>query len=1019
MKQLILLSGFVFSICISQAQPSAIHNDPQAKLKQAEWYFDHDQFTLALPLLQDLERGLQSPGADQQSLYTDDVRFFLYACQLLDDEDNAVEPAKQYVNTVNNQARGQQLSFYLGDYYFRRSDYGKALTYFESAGIDNLSNDEIAKEKFELGYAYFSQKEYEKARPMFNAIRQIKNDPHYVDANYYYGFICYTEKNYREALQSFQEVESAGSSQGASVYQGTVPFYETEIYYFLGQKDKALDKGAAILKQGIQGQYKVELDRLVGHLYFEKKDFVKAQPYLEAYMNGSDKIRREELYELSYCYYTNSQYDKAIEGFKQLSDRSDSLSQSSMYLLGDAYLKTGQKASARNAFSFCADNSSYPQQREVSLFNYSKLSVELGFQNVALTGLKRFLQTYPQSTYAAEARELLVGLLANTSNYREALTLLQDIPTPSESTKRLYPRVLYGRAVEYINDQQLAEADDLLTKILGSPYNEQVLALTYFWKGELSYRSGKYDEALRYLTQYLKSARAGQGDIGPREAKYDMGYSLFQKEDYSQALGYFQQVAHNTGIGTPALEQDAFVRAADCYYMLRDYKRAKENYDLALNNHWQGSDYALYQEAMIAGISNGAAKVRLLQQVAHAYPGSRLVSESNMEIANTLLAEERYQDAIPYLNAVASDAGAAALKPKVYLKLGIADYNLGKTEEALNQYKQLVQQFPNAPEADAALANIKSIYVDLGHPGDYISYAKTTGKSVSVGEADSLTYTAAQVQYDNGNCLDAIRQFADYFTKFPQGAYQIPAHFYTAECLSQQKKWPDALGAYDFVVTQGSSAFAEKSALAASRIAYFELKQYPAASIYFSRLKDWATTDQNQLEALRGLLRCQYELQHYDTAALVAKDLLSRKGLNTDDKALGSLVTAKNLQLQQQYDAAAIGYKTVISLNKGEWAAESRYEIAHMLLDQNNGNAAEKAAFETINKSGSYDLWVTKAYLLLGDVYDKRKDYFNAKATFQSIAENAAIPELKKEAQQKLDQVKQEEAQHSKIGNDQ
>jgi TolA-binding protein len=1012
-KKLILLSGFVFRICILEAQPSAIYTDPEHKLKQAEWYFDHDQFTLALPLLQELEQELQAPAADAQSLSTDDIHYYLYACQLLDDEDRAVEPAKQYIANVNNQARVQQLSFYLGDYYFRRSNYAAALIYFDQAGDANLTNGEIAKEKFELGYTYFSQKEYDKARPLFNAIRQLNSDPHYVDANYYYGFICYNEKNYAEALQSFQKVE------GDPAYQGTVPFYETEIYYFLGQKDKALEKGAAILGQGAGTPYKVELNRLVGHLYFEQKDFTKALPYLEVFMNGSDKISREELYEISYCYYASGQYDKSIEGFKQLSDRTDSLSQSSMYLLGDAYLKTGQKASARNAFSFCADNSSYPQQREVSLFNYSKLSVELGFQNVALTGLKRFLQAYPQSTYTAEARELLVGLLANTSNYREALELLQGIQSPSEATKRLYPRVLYGRAVEDINDQGLSEANDLLDKILAAPYNDQVLSLTYFWKGELAYRSGKYDEGIRYLDEYLKGSRAEQGEASVKSAKYDIGYCLFAKEDYAQALGYFQQVAKNAGFSTPTVDQDAFIRAADCYYMLRNYPKAKENYDLALNNHWQGTDYALYQEAMIAGISNGNAKVKLLQQVAHAYPGSRLVSESNMEIANTLMAEEKFADAIPYLSAVINDPNAVALKPKVYLKLAIAELNLGKTDDALNQYKQLVQQFPNAPEADEALGNIKSIYVEQGHAGDYINYAKTTGKTVSGGEADSLTYAAAQGQYDNGKCPDAVRQFAAYITQYPQGAYLIPAHFYTAECLNQQKNWADALGGYDYVVTQGSSSYAEKAALAASRITYFELKQYPAASFYFSKLQAYATTDQNQLEALRGLLRCQYQLQHYDSAALVAKDLLAHKELSTDDKALGALVTAKNQELQQQYEPAAAAFRTVITLNKGEWAAEARYEIAHMLLDQNNINAAEKAAFEVINKSGSYDNWVTRAYLLLGDIYDKRKDYFNAKATFKSISENATIPELKQQAAQRLDQVKQEEAQHSKIGNDQ
>jgi len=1011
-KQFILLSGLVTSICTLQAQPSAIHTDPDAKFKQAELYFDHGQYTLALPLLRELQTALQAPGADPQSLTTDEIHYYLYACQLLDDENAAVEPAKEYVNSVNNQARVQQLSFYLGDYYFRRKEFAKSLTYLESAGISNLGNEEIGKEKFELGYAYFSEKQYDKAGPLLDAIRQVPKDPHYVDANYYYGYIAYAARQFTTALDCFQKAEADPA------YQGTASFYETEIFYFLGQKDKALSKGASILKQYLGSSYAVELNRLVGHMYFERKEFAKALPYLEAFMNGSDKISREELYELSYCYYQNAQYDKAIEGFKQLSDRTDSLSQSSMYLLGDAYLKTGDKPSARNAFSFCADNSSYAQQREISLFNYGKLSVELGYQNIALTSLKKFLQTYPQSTYVPEARELLVSLLANTSNYREALELLQGVQNPSEATQRLYPRVLYGRAVEYINDQQLTEADDLLGKVLSAPYHDQVLALAWFWRGELAYRAGKYDTAIRYLDQFLRSGRTNQGDISAREARYDMGYCLFQLQDYNQALGYFQQVARGQApaIGTPGLEQDAYLRAADCYFVMRDYKRAKENYDLALTYHWQGSDYALYQEAMIAGISSGPAKVKLLQQVARSYPGSRLVSESNMEVANTLIAEEHFSDAVPYLNAVAADPAAIALKPKVLLKLGIVNYNMNKPDAALSQYKQLVQQFHNAPEADEALANIKSIYVDMGRPGDYINYATTTGKSVSGGEADSITYAAAQLQYDNGSCPDATRQFADYIGKYPQGAYQIPAHFYSAECLSQQKKWPEALSGYDYVVSQGSSKYAEKSALAASRIAYFELKDYPAASIYFNRLRDYATSDQNQLEALKGLLRCQYELQHYDSATLVARDLLAHKGLSTDDKALGALVTGKNQQLQGQYDPAATSYKTVVSLNRGEWAAEARYEIAHMFLDQNNLNAAEKAGFEVINKSGSYDLWVTKAYLLLGDVYDKRKDYFNAKATFQSIAQNASIPELKQLAQQRLDQVKQEEAQHSKIG---
>ncbi len=55
-----------------------------------------------------------------------------------------------------------------------------------------------------------------------------------------------------------------------------------------------------------------------------------------------------------------------------------------------------------------------------------------------------------------------------------------------------------------------------------------------------------------------------------------------------------------------------------------------------------------------------------------------------------------------------------------------------------------------------------------------------------------------------------------------------------------------------------------------------------------------------------------------------------------------------------------------------------------------------------IKETGSYDFWVTKSYILLGDIFMQQKDYFNAKATYESVAKNAAIPELKNEAQQKL-----------------
>ena len=86
-----------------------------------------------------------------------------------------------------------------------------------------------------------------------------------------------------------------------------------------------------------------------------------------------------------------------------------------------------------------ASNSSNPTQQEISRFNYAKLSYEFGYQDEALKSFQTFLNDYPNSQYRDEAIELLVGALANTNNYKDALTLLESIRSPHK-VKRLLPR---------------------------------------------------------------------------------------------------------------------------------------------------------------------------------------------------------------------------------------------------------------------------------------------------------------------------------------------------------------------------------------------------------------------------------------------------------------------------------------------------------------------------------------------------------------------------------------------------
>src|SRR5699024_6569944 len=102
-------------------------------------------------------------------------------------------------------------------------------------------------------------------------------------------------------------------------------------------------------------------------------------------------------------------------------------------------------------------------------------------------------------------------------------------------------------------------------------------------------------------------------------------------------------------------------------------------------------------------------------------------------------------------------------------------------------------------------------------------------------------------------------------------------------------------------------------------------------------------------------------------------------------------------------------------MTTSELGAESRYYIALCKLKQDKLKEAEKAAFEVIKKTPSYDFWVAKSYLLLGNIFWQEKDYFNAKATLQSIIDHSDEEDLVNDAKQLLEQVKADNDKQSKI----
>jgi predicted negative regulator of RcsB-dependent stress response len=180
------------------------------------------------------------------------------------------------------------------------------------------------------------------------------------------------------------------------------------------------------------------------------------------------------------------------------------------------------------------------------------------------------------------------------------------------------------------------------------------------------------------------------------------------------------------------------------------------------------------------------------------------------------------------------------------------------------------------------------------------------------------------------------------------------------------------------------------------------LKDYVGAEKYFKIVLQYATQQEQKNEATKGLLRCQYKAENWAEASKTAVLILAELNSASDDILMANMALYHQTINQQDTVKALQLLNTVLKSNSSLYTAEAHYLTALIYYNQQKYNLAEKTAFDVIKKQASYEFWVTKTYILLGDIYLAQNDAFNAIATYKSIAENATIPSLQQIASDKL-----------------
>ena len=925
-----------------------------------------------------------------------DNAFYYHLLSVALEKENAVQHAEFWLKNNSNKIYHSRLNFELAKYFYRKQQVDLSIQAYQKISIDDLENNELALMQFQLGYLYFKKGDWDQSSSYLMSIRQVKSSPFYTDANYYAGFVALQQKDFKLALNCFKIAEQN------KAYNTLTPFYISQLYYFLGDIDAAIKNTELALQKNGQ-YYTSQLAQLMGHLLFEQKQYEKALPYLANYVKSQKEVESQDLYQLSFCYFQAQQWNDAIQGFKQLANVEDSLGQNSMYLLASSYLKVNNKIGAKNAFLLCATKNQNLAQKEIALFNYAKLTIELKEYSVALQSIEKFNQLYPSSVYMNEAKGIYVTALAYSNDFNKAYDAYQKMDTLNEALLKLYPNILYGKAALSINDGQNESAYELLTQVKNLPYNNHVLPQTYFWIGELSYKMGKIDVAIEHLDKYILDP-IEIGEISKKHANYTLGYCHLKNNNYSKALQYFTIAADfNPYAESSAYQKDALVRLSDCQFMTKQYKQALKSYQKIIDLGWNFEDYATLQKAIIYGaLGLNKEKLKILNNYDIDFSQSIYLSDARMELADTYTSKEQFQEAISPLSKVLLDNKATEFYPLAYYKLGIVYFNLNKNQEALQNFKSLYSAYPNSEESDNALEYIRNIFVEEQKPEAYVQFMNDFGKPLSINEQDSLMYRAAIIQYEDKKFSNATNGFRKYLDGYPDGKYQLNAMNYLAEMAYSIDQYDTAAVYFGKIANKAPNQFSDRAAITAARLYYFNLKDYAGAEQYFKIVLQYATQQEQKNEAIKGLLRCQYKAENWAEASKTALLILAEKNSATDDILMANMAMYQQTILQKDTVNALQILNTVLKSNSSNYTAEAHYLTALIYFNQQKYNLAEKTAFDVIKKQASYEFWVTKTYILLGDIYLAQNDSFNAIATYKSIAENATIPALQQIATDKL-----------------
>lgn len=972
-------------------------------------FFEHLEAEYLLIKMKDINAQREAWQQPTQLSLAEQKKITYYKIGLLQqNQANAIDDLQKIAYAQSEFYFSEISSYYLANYYFEHEQFSTALSFINMTTPFATNNEEWRWVMMKKAYCYFQEKQYVLAYKLFKSLAENKKNTYANYATFYVGYVAYLLGDYNQSIQSLKLVHQLAP------FNKIAPLVIVQSFLKKNQFDSIIDyeKQQVYTPSPTDTIHFVAWNKLLAYSFFIKQNYPQAISYFQKI--NIDKSTQENdlnfLYAYAYALYQQKEFVLAKPLLVHIfthANTENTLHNETAFLLASLYLADNDKAKARSLFATISKDINNRDKKQMATFLYAKLSLDLGYINEAIHTLNELAQdtTHPQRE---EIIDNLAQSLALAHDFKMAYTILSKIANPSENLKKIIPIIYFKYAQLLVQQQEHNEAYVLLSAVeKNAATSKKLLEDIYFWKIEINLIKNNLHEANEYAEIFEENIPPNKSSEKIRKFAYNYGYLLMKEGIYKEALHYFSRIAVSPKKRELLdWELDAFVYQADCHLMLKNYAKAQHDYNEIISYGKQYADYAYFQNCQIVGFKSLVEKETMLDKFETLFPSSPYLFKAHTEKIAILVNSKRYAPAIAMLEKMLSETKehVSIEETDLMLQLALCYYNTKNINKASSLYQNIIVQHTTSEAAKEAMRNLREISVENNRVDELQTFLQVAGITIDDNELDSLDFMVVNNHILNkSNEKTIFQSTTQYLSRHPNGRYAARANFILAKQTSAQGSWDQAMMYYKNVLSLPKNEFSESASLALAKIAYFELKDYTTAKEYFEQIIASSQNASYIEDALRGLLRIYYFEKNWSFGWRIAQKIIHYPSYSADDKDLVALISGKFKQMEKDNIGAIHDFSQI--KQQSYYYPETQYEIARCFVRMDSLQKAKKIALAITKLNTPNTFFYSKSYLLLGEIFIKEKDYFNAKATLQSLAQYAKDSTIRQEAKLKLDEI--------------